>query len=195
MKKLCAVLLALVMVLSLTACDLGDVLSQVEDVLKNAETPQTESGEQTGEPEGDTTPSDTEPQSDTGGEQSGDNGDDTFGGLYETWHALVGYWNTNSEVYAVLDMADSHTAVFHYGWWETEFDSGEQTVTGLTASGDEEMTATLADGGVIVIDYSGLERDGKIRIKIGDEEWRQFARGGATAEEAYQTYCNDRSGN
>ena len=189
MKKLCAVLLALVMVLSLTACDLNDILSQVEDVLKNAETSQTESGEQTDEPEGDTTPSDT------GGEQSSENGDATFGGLYETWHALVGYWNTNSEVYAVLDMADSHTAVFHYGWWETEFDSGEQTVTELTASGDEEMTATLTDGGVIVIDYSGLERDGKIRIKIGDEEWRQFARGGATAEEAYQTYCNDRSGN
>ena len=121
-------------------------------------------------------------------------GEATFDGLYDVWHRLVGYWITNSEVYAVLDMADSHTAVFHYGWWETEFDSGEQIVRELTASGEEEMTATLADGGIVVIDYSGLERDGKIRIKIGDQEWMQCANGGGSAQEAYQTYCSNREG-
>ena len=43
----------------------------------------------------------------------------------------------------------------------------------------------------VIIDYSGLEQDGKIRIKIGEDEWRQYMFAGQTEEEAYQTYADN----
>lgn len=40
------------------------------------------------------------------------------------------------------------------------------------------------------MDYSGLEQEGKIRIKIGEDEWRQYMFAGQMLEDAYQT-CLD----
>lgn len=120
--------------------------------------------------------------------------------LYEQWHRLVGYWNTSEGQFAVPDMADSHSAVFCYGIWETEFATDYGRVTQLTASGDEELTAVVVwDGGEpeeqsIVIDYSGLEKDGSIFIKIGQQDWMRYTSGGATAEEALQAYMEDAHG-
>ena len=186
MKKLLAILLSALMLLSLAACD--GITININ--LNGAEATVTTAPEESAPP----SVTKESPDNTSAPEDTLDGGEATFEGLYDTWHRLIGYWISGSEVYAVLDMADSHTAVFHYGWWETEFDSGEQIVRELTASGSEEMTATLADGGIVVIDYSGLERDGKIRIKIGDQEWLQCANGGSNAEEAYQTYCSNRAG-
>ena len=198
MKRIALALAVILLAMSLAACDgitININLNGAETAVPK-ETTAPSAGQNTAEPEDtDPVPVTTEAPAETlTPEETSDSGEATFAELYEIWHRLVGYWITNSEVYAVLDMADSHTAVFHYGWWETEFDSGEQIVRELTASGEEEMTATLADGGIVVIDYSGLERDGKIRIKIGDQEWMQCANGGGSAQEAYQTYCNNREG-
>ena len=198
MKRICIILLCAALLCSLAGCDGITININLNGAETTApkETTAPSAGQDTTEPEkSDPATVTTEPPEVTSvpGETS-DGSEATFADLYDTWHRLVGYWITNSEVYAVLDMADSHTAVFHYGWWESEFDSGEQIVQELTASGEEEMTATLADGSIVVIDYSGLERDGKIRIKIGDQEWLQCANGGGSTEEAYQTYCNNREG-
>ena len=198
MKRITLALAAILLAMSLAACDgitININLNGTEAAAPEVTTTPS-AGQNTTEPEeSDPATVTTEPPEETlASEETSDGSEATFAELYEIWHRLVGYWITNSEVYAVLDMADSHTAVFHYGWWETEFDSGEQIVRELAASGEEEMTATLADGGIIVIDYSGLERDGKIRIKIGDQEWLQCANGGGSIEEAYQTYCSNREG-
>ena len=196
MKQIAFTLAAALLAMSFTACsgftvniNLNGAQASVPAVSESTAPPATEPAPA---PEAGPVPEDTLPSGDSNDETSATGA--AFDGLTDVWPKLVGYWITGSEVYAVLDMADAHSAVFHYGWWETEFDSAEQYVRELTASGAEEMTATLADGEVIVIDYSGLERDGKIRIKIGDQEWRQFANGGDTADEAYQTYCSNRDG-
>jgi len=70
----------------------------------------------------------------------------------------------------------------------------------LTAGGPEELTAEVsweatemqeAETLTVIIDDSGLERDGKIRIKIGQDEWRQYMFAGNREQEAYQTYLDN----
>ena len=46
----------------------------------------------------------------------------------------------------------------------------------------------------VIIDYSGLDRDGKIRIRIGQEDWLQYMYAGATANEALQTHIDNTTG-
>ena len=52
----------------------------------------------------------------------------------------------------------------------------------------EEHTIT------VVIDYSDLEQYGKIRIKIGEDDWKQYMFAGNAPEEAYQTYYDNTFG-
>ena len=107
------------------------------------------------------------------------------------------------------DMMDNHTAVFIYGIWDTEAYSGEGLVTELYESKELELTASvyyaaqeanelhdaLAERTImVVIDYSGLDQDGKIRIKIGEDDWRHYMFAGDTSEEAYQTYVDNTFG-
>mgnify|MGYP003297767866 CR=1 FL=1 len=56
-----------------------------------------------------------------------------------------------------------------------------------------ELEAVTIDMG-LGMDYSGIEQDGKIRIKIGEDEWRQYMFAGNTMDEAYQTYCDNTYG-
>ena len=56
-----------------------------------------------------------------------------------------------------------------------------------------ELEAVTIDMG-LGMDYSGIEQDGKIRIKIGEDEWRQYMFAGNTKDEAYQTYCDNTYG-
>jgi len=118
--------------------------------------------------------------------------------LYEYWHNCVGYWNAAGGWFAVSDMEDSHTAVFRYGLWETEFATDYGRVIELTSAKEGELTALVEwDGGAqetVMIDYSGLDRDGKIRIKIGNGEWSHYMNAGATEAEAYQTYLDNTYG-
>lgn len=118
--------------------------------------------------------------------------------LYEHWHSIVGYWNAAEGRFAVPDMEDSHTAVFRYGMWDTEFATDYGRVIGLTSSKEGELTAIVEwDGGAqetVIVDYSGLEQDGKIRIKIGNEDWMHYMYAGATQTQAYETYIDNTFG-
>ena len=42
--------------------------------------------------------------------------------------------------------------------------------------------------------FSGLEQDGKIRIKIGEADWNHYMFAGNTSQEAYQTYIDNTFG-
>jgi len=125
--------------------------------------------------------------------------------IYERWSRVVGYWNAAEGRFAVPDMEDNHTAVFRYGIWDSEGrDYGR--VIALSATGEEELTAEVyypateateqADAMeeqtlTVMIDYSGLERDGKISIQIDRDGWYQYMFAGNTTEEAYQTYLDN----
>ena len=117
--------------------------------------------------------------------------------LYERFGRLVGYWNASENDFAILDMGDSHTACFAYGMYETGFCTDYGRINNLTASGEDAFTALVTwtnEEQNLIIDYSGLERDGKIRIKLGNGEWKQYTYAGATFDEAYQTFCNNMYG-
>lgn len=196
MKKTFIVLLACLTVFVLTACQLGANLSTVEEILSNMDAEDLEQlidvlerlVEQKQEEDG----SGTEPSS---GQQQLDQSR-----VYEDWHTLVGYWNATGGRFAVPDMEDSHSAVFRYGMWETEFATDYGRVTQLVATAEQELTATVvwSEGGgaekTVIIDYSGLERDGKIRIKIGSEDWMQYMYAGATSDEALQAHIDNAFG-
>ena len=83
--------------------------------------------------------------------------------LYECWSKVVGYWNAAEGQYAVPDMMDSHTAVFRYGIWDTEADSGEGMVTELQASGEQELTA--------LVYYAALEAT-ELRDAVEEQPYR-----------------------
>ena len=198
MKKILAIFLVVMVLLSLTACstaevnelleqigDLNEALSQLEDKLDELQVQQGENSDDTqpggneADPENSSLPQDIDPA------------------LYECWHDLVGYWNAAEGRFAVPDMEDSHSAAFRYGMWETELDSDYGRVTALAATGEQELTAVVTwDSGekAVIIDYSGLDRDGKIRIRIGQEDWLQYMYAGATANEALQTHIDNTTG-
>lgn len=174
MKRIMAFLLCVLLVFALAACDTADT-----------------SNGSSGAPPQESAPVHTEQE------------------LYDIWHSLVGYWNAAEGLYAVLDMEDGHTAAFMEGVWAAGGGRGYGSITGIAASGGEELTVTVlypATEGtemdeplpeaevIVVVDYSGKERDGKIRIKIGDGEWREYAFAGNRSNEAYQTYLADQQG-
>ncbi len=171
MKKLISLLISLLMILTmtmaLTACDLSAVLPMGSGSSNNNNT----------DPHYTRVLTETE--------------------CYERWHKLVGYWNAAEGRFAVPDMEDSHSAAFRYGMWATEFGTDYGRVTELTATGEQELTALVewTSGEpaelTVIIDYSGLDRDGKIRIKIGQEDWLQYMYAGATSAEAFQTYLDN----
>lgn len=116
--------------------------------------------------------------------------------LYSIWSQLVGYWNAAENRFALVDMMDSHTACFADGMWETEY-YRECIVAQLYKDGEQQLWAVINTDGTqenVLIDYSGIEQDGKIRIKIGEDEWRQYMLAGNTMDEAYQTYCDNTYG-
>lgn len=190
MKRLFAILLACILLFSLTACsaaeiddlqalikDLNETLSQLEEALSDMES--TQAGNNNDPQSGSSDPQDIDPA------------------LYERWHTVVGYWNAAEGRFAVPDMEDSHSAAFRYGMWQTEFDSDYGRVIALTVSDNDELSAVVAWGDeekAVIIDDSGLDRDGKIRIKIGEEDWLQYMYAGATADEALQTHIDNTTG-
>ncbi len=131
---------------------------------------------------------------------------DEMTAVYEKWATLVGYWNTTEKGFVILDMADSHTATFSSGLWEADGGRGYGNVTGIKQSGDMEFTIRVdyphqeaTDIApeypqleqIVVIDYSGKEQDGKIRIKIGDEDFKQYRFAGWFSQDAYNEFVQD----
>ena len=115
--------------------------------------------------------------------------------MYDQWAEIVCWWNAAEGRFALTDMADSHTAVFAYGMWDTEFYK-EGIVTYMYNDGEQTIVAQVDFDGeteTVTIDYSGKERDGKILIGINGE-WMQYMFSGYTRDIAYQTYLDNING-
>jgi len=211
-RRWVCLLFVFVLSMSLTACSAEDALVDIlsEAISKAMEKSQESVSEQTeSEEKQENTTSSQTTESVVGESQTDKTTAMDMIQLYECWSKVVGYWNAAEGHFAVPDMMDSHTAVFIYGIWDTEACSGEGLVTELYESKEQELTASvyyaaqeanelrdaLAERTItVVIDYSGLDQDGKIRIKIGEDEWRHYMFAGDTSEEAYQTYVDNTFG-
>ncbi len=115
--------------------------------------------------------------------------------MYDEWAKIVCWWNAAEGHFALPDMADSHTAIFAYGMWDTEFYK-EGTVTYMYKDGEDTIVATVNFDGkeeTVIIDYSGKERDGKIQMNINGE-WMQYMFSGYTRDIAYRTYLDNING-
>lgn len=212
MKKLVYTIAIMLLAFSLTACVTINVVAPEG---KDSGGKQTESGTQ--QPQGEEQPQQTEqtpvPQqipAGTEAENTESSAEETQQPaaqqpqqsyeepeqLYSIWSQLVGYWNAAENRFALVDMMDSHTACFADGMWETEY-YRECIVAQLYKDGEQQLWAVINTDGTqenVLIDYSGIEQDGKIRIKIGEDEWRQYMFAGNTMDEAYQTYCDNTYG-
>ncbi len=180
------------------------------------ETPSQSGGQQTEQQPADEAPPQTDtpqqpeeeipPQSDTPqqpAEEKPQQSYEELENLYSQWAQVVGYWNAAEGVFAVVDMMDSHTLCFLSGIWEA---GGRDLgmVTDIRSDAEYELTAVVEydyyDDGEritstekVVIDYSGLDRDGKISIGVNGQ-WRQYMFAGNTMDEAYQTYYDNTYG-
>lgn len=219
MKRIFALCLALVMALALTACgDKADPAPSGDSTAAPASSQQEQSGATTPDSNSQITESSSQEQkeqtkqpADTKPEQSPVTpaSEMTVEQFNEIWTLLFGYWNAAEGRFAVIDAMDSNTAVFSDGIWETGYGrNGTISVYGSDYRSEHENELTLSVSyhaveatemdeaqpektETVIVDYSGLEQDGKIRIKIGSDEWRQYMFAGQTSEEAYQTYLDN----
>ena len=206
MKKLIYAIMAALLAFSLTACVTINVVAPEGEAQKEQQTENTQQSTQQ-EPQVQQpvqTPAGTEAENteSSAGKtqqpaaQQPQQSYEELEQLYSIWSQLVGYGNAAENRFALVDMMDSHTACFADGMWETEY-YRECIVAQLYKDGEQQLWAVINTDGTqenVLIDYSGIEQDGKIRIKIGEDEWRQYMFAGNTMDEAYQTYCDNTYG-
>ena len=219
MKRLFALCLAIAIVLTLAACgDQADSAPSGDSSADPGTSQQEESGATTPDSNSQITESSSQEQkeqtkqpADTKPEQSPVTPapEMTVEQFNEIWTLLFGYWNAAEGRFAVIDAMDSNTAVFSDGIWETSYGrNGTISVydSDYRSEHENELTLSVYYHAVeatemdeaqpekmeaVIVDYSGLEQDGKIRIKIGEDDWQQYMFAGQTEEEAYQTYADN----
>lgn len=201
MKKLVYTIAIMLLSFSLTACVTINVVAPEGEAQKEQQTENTQQSTQQ-EPQVQQpvqTPAGTEAENTESSAEKTQQPQQSYEEpeqLYSIWSQLVGYWNAAENRFALVDMMDSHTACFADGMWETEY-YRECIVAQLYKDGEQQLWAVINTDGTqenVLIDYSGIEQDGKIRIKIGEDEWRQYMFAGNTMDEAYQTYCDNTYG-
>ena len=201
MKKLVYTIAIMLLAFSLTACVTINVVAPEGEAQKEQQTENTQQSTQQ-EPQVQQpvqTPAGTEAENTESSAEKTQQPQQSYEELeqlYNIWSQLVGYWNAAENRFALVDMMDSHTACFADGMWETEY-YRECIVAQLYKDGEQQLWAVINTDGTqenVLIDYSGIEQDGKIRIKIGEDEWRQYMFAGNTMDEAYQTYCDNTYG-
>ena len=201
MKKLVYTIAIMLLAFSLTACVTINVVAPEGEAQKEQQTENTQQSTQQ-EPQVQQpvqTPAGTEAENTESSAEKTQQPQQSYEDLeqlYSIWSQLVGYWNAAENRFALVDMMDSHTACFADGMWETEY-YRECIVAQLYKDGEQQLWAVINTDGTqenVLIDYSGIEQDGKIRIKIGEDEWRQYMFAGNTMDEAYQTYCDNTYG-
>ena len=201
MKKLVYTIAIMLLAFSLTACVTINVVAPEGEAQKEQQTENTQQSTQQ-EPQVQQpvqTPAGTEAENTESSAEKTQQPQQSYEELeqlYSIWSQLVGYWNAAENRFALVDMMDSHTACFADGMWETEY-YRECIVAQLYKDGEQQLWAVINTDGTqenVLIDYSGIEQDGKIRIKIGEDEWRQYMFAGDTMDEAYQTYCDNTYG-
>ncbi len=207
MKKTVALLLALALMFSMAACGVGgsssdnndDPQSSGQQEQSGSETEQDENVGQTDPPD-ETGAADVPESLEDGSTPAGANEIDQSQ-VYEAWAPLVGYWHAADGRFFQLDMADSHSAWFEEGIWDTGYGRGgyvtdlslaENTIHQGTVHFDaveatEMDEARPAEDAAIRVDWADLDNDGKIRITVGDETY-YCAFAGQTAEEAYAVH-------
>lgn len=116
------------------------------------------------------------------------------------WQRLTGYWNAAENIFVRFGTEEA-APTFEFGLWETDFARGgvasalrqtapdryETDVFFAATPATEMAEARAAETLLVQLEISGLEQDGKIQICIEgleDGAWKQYAYGGATAEEA-----------
>lgn len=212
MKKLYTLILVMILMCSLTGCiNINITMPEKEkevEVLEEVETAAEESVQEEEpepvppsveeEPESVTLPVEEEPEPmPQPAEEAPQQTPEELEDLYEQWALVVGYWNTGEDRYAVPDMMDSHTACFLHDIWPAK-DGEYGLVTSLCSDKEYELTAVVTYENrepaqeTVIIDYSGLDQDGKIRMKIGEDEWRQYMFAGNTSDEAFITYYENK---
>lgn len=197
MKRLILFAFTVVLALSMTACITINVTPQGDSSSQPVENTQpTNSSEENSSLPQTNSDTDKQDESQQPAAQQPQQSYEELEQLYSIWSQLVGYWNAAENRFALVDMMDSHTACFADGMWETEY-YRECIVAQLYKDGEQQLWAVINTDGTqenVLIDYSGIEQDGKIRIKIGEDEWRQYMFAGNTMDEAYQTYCDNTYG-
>ena len=197
MKRLILFAFTVVLTLSMTACITINVTPQGDSSSQPVENtqPTNSSEENFSLPQ---TNSDTDKQDESqpsATPQPTPETKETDFAMYDQWAEIVCWWNAAEGRFALTDMADSHTAVFAYGMWDTEFYK-EGIVTYMYNDGEQTIVAQVDFDGeteTVTIDYSGKERDGKILIGINGE-WMQYMFSGYTRDIAYQTYLDNMNG-
>jgi len=197
MKRLILFAFTVVLALSMTACITINVTPQGDSSSQPVENtqPTNSSEENSSLPQ---TNSDTDKQDESqpsATPQPTPEIKETDFAMYDQWAEIVCWWNAAEGRFALTDMADSHTAVFAYGMWDTEFYK-EGIVTYMYNDGEQTIVAEVDFDGeteTVTIDYSGKERDGKIQIGINGE-WMQYMFSGYTRDIAYQTYLDNING-
>ena len=197
MKRLILFAFTVVLALSMTACITINVTPQGDSSSQPVENtqPTNSSEENSSLPQ---TNSDTDKQDESqpsATPQPTPETKETDFAMYDQWAEIVCWWNAAEGRFALTDMADSHTAVFAYGMWDTEFYK-EGIVTYMYNDGEQTIVAEVDFDGeteTVTIDYSGKERDGKIQIGINGE-WMQYMFSGYTRDIAYQTYLDNING-
>jgi len=197
MKRLILSAFTVVLALSMTACITINVTPQGDSSSQPVENtqPTNSSEENSSQPQ---TNSDTDKQDESqpsATPQPTPEIKETDFAMYDQWAEIVCWWNAAEGRFALTDMADSHTAVFAYGMWDTEFYK-EGIVTYMYNDGEQTIVAEVDFDGeteTVTIDYSGKERDGKIQIGINGE-WMQYMFSGYTRDIAYQTYLDNING-
>ena len=197
MKRLILFAFTVVLALSMTACITINVTPQGDSSSQPVENtqPTNSSEENSSLPQ---TNSDTDKQDESqpsATPQPTPEIKETDFAMYDQWAEIVCWWNAAEGRFALTDMADSHTAIFAYGMWDTEFYK-EGIVTYMYNDGEQTIVAEVDfDGEIetVIIDYSGKERDGKILIGINGE-WMQYMFSGYTRDIAYQTYLDNMNG-
>ncbi len=124
--------------------------------------------------------------------------------VYDEWQPLVGYWHAADGQFFLLDMADSHSAYFSEGIWDTEYVRAGP-VTSLALAGETVHSGTVSFPSVegteaqealpalecpLTVDWTDLDNDGKIRITLGENTY-YCAFAGKTAQEAYQVHLQN----
>ncbi len=118
---------------------------------------------------------------------------------YELWMPLVGYWHASDGRFFQLDMADSYSISFEEGIWASDFRRNGY-LSDFKLSGTHEHSGTVTYNKTseehpektssVIIDWSNLDNDGKIRITV-DENSYYCAYAGSTEKEAFDTYAQN----
>ena len=122
----------------------------------------------------------------------------------ELWQKLAGCWTAADERFAYFTCGDDGPT-FWSGQWETPIPYRREAAkvsASLTDLGDGLYTVEItyppaseaADAQelrpisyTLTLDLSGLERDGKISIQAPEDQLRQYAWGGASYDDAYDS--------